>query len=127
MQMRDLVRVRPQGGHGHRAVLVGAAALSALALGGLALALPPSRRSLTGLGAHATPAVVAQARARIKHIVFVLSENHSFDNVFGRFPGADGATSAPIPGEGRVPLLHAPPFGWHDINHDRFDTLQALD
>src|SRR6266542_3144788 len=29
----------------------------------------------------------------IKHVVFVIKENRTFDNLFGRFPGADGATS----------------------------------
>src|SRR5437588_3924124 len=29
----------------------------------------------------------------IKHIVFIVKENHSFDSYFGRFPGAHGATS----------------------------------
>lgn len=28
----------------------------------------------------------------IKHVVFLIKENRSFDNYFGRFPGADGAT-----------------------------------
>src|SRR5439155_24259859 len=29
----------------------------------------------------------------IKHVVFIIKENHSFDNYFGRFPGAHGATT----------------------------------
>jgi phospholipase C len=28
----------------------------------------------------------------IKHVILIIKENHSFDNVFGRFPGADGTT-----------------------------------
>lgn len=71
--------------------------------------------------------VVAQAQAKIKHVVFVLLENHSFDNLFGRLPGADGATDVPVAGHGKVPLLHAPPFFWHDINHERWDALKAVD
>jgi phospholipase C len=31
----------------------------------------------------------------IQHIVFILCENHTFDNYFGTFPGADGVASAP--------------------------------
>src|ERR671938_1203001 len=98
MQMRDAVRT--QGEHTRRAGLVGAAAFGALMLAGLAFAWPQSPRSPDGPGAHAAPAVVAQARARIKHIVFVLLENHSFDSVFGRFPGAEGATTAKVAGRG---------------------------
>ena len=29
----------------------------------------------------------------IQHVIIVIQENRSFDNLFGRFPGADGATS----------------------------------
>ena len=122
--MRDPMRT--QGEHRRRAGLVGAAALGALVLGGLAFARPWSPRSADGPGARAAPAVVAQARARIKHIVFVLLENHSFDNVFGRFPGADGAITARS-GTQTIPLLHAPPFYWHDIFHEYSDANNAID
>ena len=30
----------------------------------------------------------------IKHIVIIVRENHSFDNLFGRFPNADGTKYA---------------------------------
>lgn len=30
----------------------------------------------------------------IRHVVFLIKENHSFDNMFARFPGADGTTVA---------------------------------
>src|SRR5215831_2662055 len=30
---------------------------------------------------------------QIEHIVFIVKENRSFDNYFGTFPGAEGATS----------------------------------
>ena len=31
--------------------------------------------------------------SKIQHIVFIVKENRSFDQYFGTFPGADGATS----------------------------------
>jgi phospholipase C len=34
------------------------------------------------------------ASSPIKHIIVILRENHSFDNLFGRFPGVDGTTTA---------------------------------
>jgi len=71
---------------------------------------------------------LTQARARIKHIVFVSLENQSFDAVFGRYPGVDGATTARIAGgKSSLPFLHASPYFWHDINHDRPDALRAID
>ncbi len=46
----------------------------------------------------------------IKHVVVIMQENHSFDNYFGTFPGADG-----IPGlaghPGRVPCIPDPNRG----------------
>lgn len=100
-----------------RLVIVCLVALAAVTLGALVIvvlmrtaAIPP----------------VTQARATIKHVVFVMLENHSFDNVFGRFPGADGATTARTATQGAIPLSRAPAYNWHDINHDRNDTLTAL-
>jgi phospholipase C len=37
------------------------------------------------------------ARGHIKHVIFLIKENRSFDTLFGRFPGADGPSA-------RVPL-----------------------
>jgi phospholipase C len=44
-----------------------------------------------------TPSLSARPEAAtkwpIKHVVFIIKENRSFDNLFGRFPGADGSTT----------------------------------
>ena len=48
-------------------------------------------------GAVASPtarAVPAPAGEAIKHIIVIVQENHSFDNIFGQFPGADGIANA---------------------------------
>src|SRR5712692_10105711 len=43
-----------------------------------------------------TRSFVSQPRARadnpIQHIIFLVKENHSFDDYFGLFPGANGTT-----------------------------------
>ncbi|HKC74765.1 MAG TPA: alkaline phosphatase family protein, partial [Chloroflexota bacterium] len=117
-----------------RRLMVGLLTVCALLLGGLAFDVPPLHSVLAPVAPHAsspahhtvTPAKVAQARAKIKHVVFVLLENHSFDNIFGRFPGADGATTAQS-GTQTIPLLHAPPFYWHDVNHEFSDANNAID
>ena len=36
------------------------------------------------------------ATSPIRHIVFLIKENHSFDNMFARFPGADGTSVAHV-------------------------------
>jgi phospholipase C len=63
----------------------------AAALGALTLAV-------AGLGGTPAPAAADQAtpveqlhtRTPIKHFVVLMQENHSFDNYFGSYPGADG-------------------------------------
>jgi phospholipase C len=42
----------------------------------------------------------------IKHIVFIIKENRSFDQYFGTFPGADGATSGKTSTGATIPLGH---------------------
>jgi phospholipase C len=44
----------------------------------------------------------------IQHIVFIICENHTFDNYFGTFPGADGATSGLLSSGQWVPLSPMP-------------------
>ncbi|MBV8155939.1 MAG: phosphoesterase [Candidatus Eremiobacteraeota bacterium] len=63
------------------------AAAAAVAI--VALVLPASA------GATAPGRATADAvRARIKHVFVIFQENHSFDNYFGTFPGADNLASA---------------------------------
>jgi phospholipase C len=51
---------------------------------------------------------VAQARARIEHFVFIVKENRTFDHMFGRMPGVDGATEGVTCDGTRIPLRRAP-------------------
>ncbi len=53
------------------------------------------------------PAIVALARQKIRHIVFLVKENRTFDTLFGRFPGADGATEGETCDGTVVPLAPA--------------------
>ena len=46
---------------------------------------------------------LAQAQAKIKHVIFITQENRSFDNYFGTYPGADG-----IPMVNGVPTVCVP-------------------
>ncbi len=64
---------------------------------------------------------------KIQHILFVVKENRTFDNYFGTFPGADGATRGTI-STGRVmPLGHTPDRTGHDIGHSWRDAILAID
>jgi len=50
---------------------------------------------------------VALARRHLKHVIFLVKENRTFDTYFGRFPGADGATTGLTCDGTRIPLVQA--------------------
>ena len=54
----------------------------------------------------------------IQHVVVIIKENHSFDNLFGTFPHADGATHAKA-GKKWFKMTITPDHPG-DINHDSF-------
>src|SRR5262245_25266901 len=65
----------------------------------------PVRRRVSGLAPAALVSLafalgflpapqVDEPLGRIGHIIVIYEENHSFDNYFGRFPGADGIANA---------------------------------
>lgn len=35
----------------------------------------------------------AESMSKIQHLIFIVQENHSFDNYFGTYPGANGLLS----------------------------------
>lgn len=72
------------------------------------------------MSCHVQRRVAASATAprgidRVGHVVVIYMENHSFDNLYGQFPGADGLSSA-TPGEttqvdsGGQPYTYLPPI-----------------
>ena len=63
----------------------------------------------------------------IKHVVFIVRENRSFDNLFGTFPGANGATQGTLSTGQVVPLKPAPDAYAHDICHGWGCFIQAID
>jgi phospholipase C len=62
----------------------------------------------------------------IQHIVYIVKENRTFDNYFGTFPGANGATSGTISTGQVIPLRPASDLG-HDINHGWDAAWTAID
>lgn len=54
---------------------------------------------------------------QIQHIVFIVKENRTFDNYFGTFPGADGATTGELSTGQVIPLGHTPDRTPNDICH----------
>ena len=60
----------------------------------------------------------------IKHVVVIVKENHTFDNYFGSFPGADGATQCQT-SNGPIAPPHAPDAMPRDLDHSRTAALTA--
>ena len=54
---------------------------------------------------------------QIKHIVFLVRENRSFDHYFGLFPGADGASTAILSNGQKITLGHATDATPQDLCH----------
>src|SRR5579872_3194630 len=95
------------------AVLLAAATLAPMAAG--------SRAAASGEVTSQPP------RYAIRHVVIIIKENHSFDNLFGRFPGADGATTATISDGSVVPLNRTPDHTLLDIGHSGDAASLAVD
>ena len=76
--------------------------------------------------ADAPPQQIVMAKRHIKHIVFLIKENRTFDTMFGRFPGADGATTGQTCDGRTIPLAHAKDRT-ADVGHSFIDGLIAVD
>ena len=70
-----------------------------------------------------TPSV--DTRWPIKRVVYLMLENRSFDNVFGRFPGVEGTTVGLLDGK-EVPLTRCPDWLPGDLPHDHAAALNCL-
>jgi phospholipase C len=64
---------------------------------------------------------------QIQHIVFFVKENRSFDDYFGTFPGAAGATTGVTSTGQVVPLIPDPDVEPSDLCHIESCALTAID
>lgn len=69
----------------------------------------------------------SQDLGKIEHIVFIVKENRTFDNLFGTFPGVDGATSGTISTGDVIPLGRTPDRTSRDISHSFNSAVKAID
>jgi phospholipase C len=99
----------------------GAAALAVVA--GLAGCVGGSASDPGGRPSSPSP---SPDRSPIRHIVFIIKENRTFDHYFGRYPGADGATHGLTLDGRRIPLRPAPDVQPHDITHGFSSALYAI-
>ncbi|MEX2274453.1 MAG: alkaline phosphatase family protein [Actinomycetota bacterium] len=76
----------------------------------------------------ATPSATAAATDTqwpIKRVIYLMLENRSFDNIFGRYPSANGVTSGVDLGR-EVPLIDCPQWLPGDIPHDHAAARNCL-
>ena len=66
-----------------------------------------------------------KTRWPIKHVIFIIKENRSFDQLFGRFPGANGARFGYENGK-RVRLKPASDQRGYDVPHCRACSISAI-
>jgi phospholipase C len=59
----------------------------------------------------------------ITHVIVVVKENHTFDNYFGTFPGAEGTTTYKISDGGTGTCGHAPDNTLRDMSHEHSSGL----
>jgi phospholipase C len=107
------------GAAARRGVRLGARAPAVAALGFLALFVYLSLAHPThGATPVATPAAeTSRSKFPIKHIIFIVKENRSFDNLFGTFPGADGTTHGELSSGRIITLGHTPDRLLLDVGH----------
>ena len=103
------------GVYGRQGGVLGLAAMRG-AFGG-----PRGTVSLHAAGISRRPAAGGQSGGggiqQIQHVVFMVKENRTFDNYFGSFPGANGATSGTTSSGLVVPLTPAPYSMPRDLCH----------
>ena len=73
------------------------------------------------------PLPAQSAGGKIKHIVIIMQENRSFDNVFQGYPGADTQSFGYDSVGNVVPLQPVPLEATYDIDHDIYDFFRAYD
>jgi len=59
--------------------------------------------------------------------VFLIKENRTFDSLFGRFPGANGARYGRLCRKSKWVFLRRPPDQTHDLEHDFLGGIKGID
>jgi phospholipase C len=90
----------------------------------LLLSLAAAAAGCGGAVSTAPPPVSTPATSYIKHVVIVIQENRSFDNLFSGFPGAD-APAFGYAGKKKIALHPTPLQDPHDIENNWRDAIRG--
>jgi phospholipase C len=88
------------------------------------LPLIPARAEASGQPV-AMPKVRGATTTPISNVIVVMFENHTFDNFFGGFPGANGMASAPAPNPLIADINHAHCHFLASFNDGKLDGFEA--
>ena len=88
-------------------------------------AAAPDASGSVGRDAAATTVDAPAGPIPIQHVIVVVKENHTFDNYFGSFPGADGISQIQL-SSGTITPPHAPDSTPRDLCHEHSCALQDL-
>lgn len=80
-----------------------------------------------GKSAAETARLAPKNTTPIQHIIIMVKENRTFDNYFGTFPGANGATTYTDPSGTVHPLNHEVDTLAGDISHSHTSSVLAYD
>lgn len=89
-------------------------------------ATPTITATPTATATGATPTATPTPGTFISNVVVIDMENRSFDNIFGLFPGANGASTATLSTGATIPILHAPNGYPADFDHSRTAALADI-
>ena len=79
---------------------------------------PAHPRAASALGLLLLAACSSKSAYPIDHVVVFVKENHTFDNYFGSFPGADGTTTCRLKDGTAFSCPHAPGSTPRDLCHE---------
>ena len=116
----------------HRFLLVAGAILALFAAHNVLLSSTLEAQGLPPASGTSTPSAsptisTTPTSDPIQHVVILMKENRTFDNYFGTFPGADGATTGRISTGKVVKLIHTPDHTLIDIAHHGDAATVAVD
>ena len=72
-----------------------------------------------------SPTTTIDTRWPVKQVIYLMLENRSFDNLFGQFPGVNGATHGFANGHEQA-LIPCPDWMPGDLQHDHAAALNCL-
>ena len=88
---------------------------------------PPANHRVGRLAARAAGTDALGGIDKVQHVVFIIKENRTYDNYFGRFSGGDGATSGAISTGQTVSLGRGSDHSPNDIDHSFKDAMLGMD